>query len=1055
MDIFCRNVRGFNDPVKRRSFKKWIKAHKPLFGGIVETHVSPDKAQHMVSCVLPGWFFADNYDYSELGKIWVIWHPTNKVSVITKSLQMIICLVKLPFVHSDIIISIVYASSIGSEERRELWSEIQAFSASSVIAGKPWVLVEYFNQVLTPQEQSKASSSSQSRGMRDLNHCLISSHLFDLSYCGNTFTWSNNHTVIPIAKKLDRILVNDGWMTNFSKSLAVFGELGFSDHSPCCLFLETIKPKIRQPFKFLTMLNKNPDFAPLVNSWWSALAFDCSKMLKVAKKLKALKRVIKDFSNENYSHLEKRVKEAFEELQSCQQILLASPSSQALHLEREAHRRWCTLANAEESFLRQKSRICWLEEEIKDVFFSLPKNKAPGPDGYCVEFFTAHWNTVGSDMIDAVMEFYQSGQLLKQWNSTLLTLIPKTPNASRMSEFRPIACCNTIYKVISKLLANRLKAVLPDLIANSQSAFIHGRLLVENILLAMELVEGYNLKNITARGMLKVDLKKAFDSIHWEFITNTLKALNFPPHFVKLINECITTPTFSISVNGESCGYFKGTKGLRQGDAISPYLFTLAMEVFTQMINKSFNNNLIGHHPTTTNPQVTHLAFADDIMVFFDGQKESLQNITKVLQDFENISGLAMNKDKTYIFIAGVNQDETLDSDSLGFRLGSLPIWYLGHRELIASVIYGTVNFWASTFILPKGCVRNIESMCSRFLWSGYITKKPSAKVSWRALCLPKEEGGLGLRCISKWNRTLCLKLIWRLVTATDSLWADWIRNNKIKDGVFWQIDEKKQASWTWKTLLHLRPLASRFLRCVLGNGEKISFWFDSFWFDSFWFDWWSPFGPLIQFLGPTSPCQTGIQLTRSVAQVCSNSGWQIRPARSPQAELLHTYLTTQHVPSLCTESDRFLWKVEDEILDQFNTKKTWEVIRPRQTPLQWTKQVWFKGAIPRHAFMLWITHLNRLPTRSRTFVFHTWIAFTNWLDMPDAGSSQTLRRLVAQATIYTIWTERNARFHNNATTPSHILFKLLDRQIRDAILAKSHRKNFKRLMHDWLKYVY
>ncbi|XP_010501871.1 PREDICTED: uncharacterized protein LOC104779191 [Camelina sativa] len=387
----------------------------------------------------------------------------------------------------------------------------------------------------------------------------------------------------------------------------------------------------------------------------------------------------------------------------------------------------------------------------------------------------------------------------------------------------------------------------------------------------------------------------------------------FPEHFVKLITECITSPTFSVCVNGESCGYFKGAKGLRQGESISPYLFTIAMDVFTQMLTSKFNTNHIGFHPQASNPQVPLLAFADDIMIFFDGKKTSLENISTVLQQFSILSGLSMNKDKTNLYLAGVNQDETSQFHSLGFNLGSLPIHYLGlpliHRklriseyrplidkitgkfsswtaralsfpgrkELISSVIYGIINLWASAFILPKGCVKIIESLCTRFLCCGDISKKTHAKVAWSSLCLPKEKGGLGFRSINRWNKTLCLKLIWRLLTAGDSLWADWLRNNKIKDEVFWQIDAVKQTSWICRTILHLRSLALIFLRCHVGNGQTTSFWNNS----------WTPFGHLLDYMGTTGPSQTGVPLRGTVAQACSPNGWIIRPTRSLQAEAL------------------------------------------------------------------------------------------------------------------------------------------------------------------------
>lgn len=148
-------------------------------------------------------------------------------------------------------------------------------------------------------------------------------------------------------------------------------------------------------------------------------------------------------------------------------------------------------------------------EEIKAAFFSLPRNKSSGPDGYCAEFFTICWSVIGAEVVSAVAEFFRSGTLLKQWNATTLVLIPKIQNVSRVTDFRPISCLNTMYKVISKLLADRLKSILPSVISHCQSAFMPGRLLSENVLLASEIVQGYNRKNIAPRAMMKVDLRKA------------------------------------------------------------------------------------------------------------------------------------------------------------------------------------------------------------------------------------------------------------------------------------------------------------------------------------------------------------------------------------------------------------------------------------------------------------------------------------------------------------------------------------------------------------------
>ena len=391
--------------------------------------------------------------------------------------------------------------------------------------------------------------------------------------------------------------------------------------------------------------------------------------------------------------------------------------------------------------------------EIKEILYAMPSNKSPGPDGYPAEFFKSAWSTVGPDLIGAIQEIFRNGRLLKDLNATVIALIPKTPEASSLADFRPISCCNLAYKIISKILANRLKPLLLECISPNQAAFLSGRSLGENVLLALELIRNYDKSSCLKSSLLKIDIRKAFDTVCWDFVLKILEAQNFPPLFRSWIKECMTSPRFSISINGELAGFFEGKKGLRQGDSISPYLFIMVMEVLSRLLDVGAVEGKFSAHPLCTSPPLTHLAFADDLLVFSDGSQHSLLGIMGILSQFHSLSGLDMNPAKSELFFGGLSVSEAAQiSGVVGVKLGTFPSRYLGlplnptklslstlqpflqkitsqlhswtskflsyagRIRLIVSVIYVKVNFWSQVFVLPKGFYKRVDSLCAAFL---------------------------------------------------------------------------------------------------------------------------------------------------------------------------------------------------------------------------------------------------------------------------------------------------------------------------------------------------
>jgi hypothetical protein len=239
--------------------------------------------------------------------------------------------------------------------------------------------------------------------------------------------------------------------------------------------------------------------------------------------------------------------------------------------------------------MAENSSICKIPspQEIKATIFDMNSQKAPGPDGLPALFYKRYWNIVGPTVIAVVQNFFNSGKLLSELNNTLIVLIPKNKNPSSINHYRPIGLCNVVYKTISKLLVSRILPLLDKLISPCQSAFTPGRWIAENQLIVHEILHSF--KKSKAKGgfiTVKIDLQKAYDQVNWNFFRAVLVNFGFQDTFVNWIMECVTTTTLSVLVNGGISKHFKPSRGLRQGDPLSPYLFIMCQEILARLIDR-------------------------------------------------------------------------------------------------------------------------------------------------------------------------------------------------------------------------------------------------------------------------------------------------------------------------------------------------------------------------------------------------------------------------------------------------------------------------------------
>ncbi|XP_056685650.1 uncharacterized protein [Spinacia oleracea] len=741
--IICSwNVRGLNAPSKVVEVRRFLQKNNVDVVALVETRVREINVKKVQNKLGGEWKWEMNYSCSPKGRIWVGWrHSLITYHVVNKTYQ---------FIHGVIctktgLTSAEFTAVYGLhtiEHRKPLWVDL----------------------VNTADNET-----------RDFERCIDAAGLAELKSCGHFFSWSNKgQGDLRISSRIDRALGCAAWHTVFDDAVVDHLNPGLSDHSPLVLTCKMEDHSKGRPFRLFNYMADHPSFNQVVQDGWKVnIQGTAMHQLAATPTDTDLQCYEGEYTRNSID-------------------LLYDTAGKKLVTTEEIQKEICVF---------YKELVGSATDNLVGIDLDVVRKgnqlTADATQGLVVP--------VTNDEIDvslaAVKEFFDTGKMLRKINNTSVTLIPKVQNATSIKDFRPIACCSIVYKLISKILTSRMQVVIGDVIRNAQSGFIPGRNISGNILLASELVKCYSRKYISPRCMIKVDLKKAYDSIEWHFLKKMLQELGFSSKFVNWIMQCLYSVSYSILVNGAPTSPIPAKKG-----------------------DKHFK-----YHPRCKKLNITHMMFADDLLMFSRADIPSVTALFGAFTKFSLDSGLLANLHKSEVYTAGIPDDMSDQIvEQIGIPKGNLfadckPLiekivdrvrsWtakflsYAGRLQLIKSVLFGIQMYWSQIFVMPKKVMKEIQRICRCFLWTGSDLGSKKAPVVWEQMCFPKSCGGWNLTNLVIWNKATVVKHLWALSMKQDRPWVKWIHIYYVKNQNFWSMPVPNGLTWSLRKIWHSRDM--------------------------------------------------------------------------------------------------------------------------------------------------------------------------------------------------------------------------------------------------------
>ncbi|XP_060959224.1 uncharacterized protein LOC115699974 [Cannabis sativa] len=697
-------------------------------------------------------------------------------------------------------------------------------------------------------DMNNTLSHSDKRGGRSYPNWLLNGfqdvvsecHLIDMELRGYPFTWEKGKgTSQWVEVRLDRALVNHDWQMLFPSASLENIEVTVSNHYPIWVNHAVSKPIVfKKKFRYENAWSWEPMCRQIVQANWDSIP-NSTLNVKLHSCSTALAEWSSDITagdqNTKYFH-------ACASNQRQNNQIVKLKNSDGVWVDWDSGLREVMVKHFTNLFTASRSNG-------HRVIDCIPvKVNADQNQDLLIQVEDIE------DIVDMIQRFFAFGEFPEYLAETNILLIPKKSQPVSMNDLRPIALCNVIYKIVSKVLANRLKGVLSNVISETQSAFLPGRLITDNILVSYEIMHYLKRKQKGKKGFMAIKLymSKAYDRVEWGFLEVVLRKLGFQEQVIR----------------GLEVGPIVPSRGLRQGDPLSPYLFILCTEGFSALLRDfGKRGRLHGCKVARGAPMVSHMLFADDSYIYCQASEEGILSMMELLDCFQIASGQQVNLQKSSLFfslntsledrnristIMGINEagensfylglPNTLGQNKtalLGFlkdkmrkKIQSWEGRFLskaGKELLIKTVAQSLLSYAMNVFLLPIETCQEMEQLMYKFWWQASTKNNKGIHwKSWDRLTEHKSKGGMGFRNLRDFNISLLSKQGWRLLCQPHSLVGRIFKARYYKNGDFLSAELGANPSFVWRSILEAQDVVREGVRCRIGNGSSVSVLLDS-----------------------------------------------------------------------------------------------------------------------------------------------------------------------------------------------------------------------------------